>query len=96
MALTYALIIVYYYGTVKLFLGGTHMFSKRLNQTRKERGLTAQKMADLLQTGIRNYRKYESGDAKPTLDGLIQIADILDVSTDYLLCRDEFLAKHVD
>ena len=61
------------------------MFSERLNQTRKERGITAQKMADLLQTGIRNYRKYESGDAKPTLDGLIQIADILDVSTDYLL-----------
>ncbi|MFQ7746822.1 MAG: helix-turn-helix domain-containing protein [Evtepia gabavorous] len=53
-------------------------------------------MADELQTGIRNYRKYESGDAKPTLDGLVQIADILDVSTDYLLCRDEFLAKHVD
>ena len=44
------------------------MFADRLNQTRKERGLTAQKMADLLCTGIRNYRKYESGDAKPTLD----------------------------
>ncbi|MFQ8983522.1 MAG: helix-turn-helix domain-containing protein [Evtepia sp.] len=51
-------------------------------------------MADALQTGIRNYRKYESGDAKPTLDGLVMIADLLDVSTDYLLCRDSFLAKH--
>ena len=72
------------------------MFSDRLNSTRKEKGLTAQQMADMLNTGIRNYRKYESGNAKPTLDGLIMIADILDVSTDYLLCRDEFLAKHVD
>lgn len=72
------------------------MFSQRLNQIRKDRGLSAQKMADLLHTGIRNYRKYESGDAKPTLDGLVQIADILDVSTDYLLCRDDFLAKHAD
>lgn len=72
------------------------MFSDRLNATRKLRGMTAQQMADLLHTGIRNYRKYESGDAKPTLDGLIQLADILDVSTDYLLCRDEFLAKHAD
>ncbi len=72
------------------------MFSKRLNQTRKELGITAQQMADTLNTGIRNYRKYESGDAKPTLDGLVQIADILDVSTDYLLCRDEFLAKRAD
>ena len=72
------------------------MFGSRLNETRKSKGLTAQQMADSLNTGIRNYRKYESGDAKPTLDGLVQIADILDVSTDYLLCRDDFLAKHAD
>ncbi len=72
------------------------MFAKRLNALRKERGLTAQQMADLLCTGIRNYRKYESGDAKPTIDGLIQIADILDVSADYLLGRDDFLARHAD
>ncbi len=71
------------------------MFADRLNQVRKKQGITAQKMADMLQTGLRNYRKYESGDAKPTIDGLIQIADILDVSTDYLLCRDDFLSKHV-
>lgn len=72
------------------------MFSDRLNQTRKKQGITAQQMADMLHTGLRNYRKYESGNAKPTLDGLVQIADILDVSTDYLLCRDEFLSKNAD
>ena len=72
------------------------MFSDRLNQIRKLRGVTAQQMADMLNTGIRNYRKYESGDAKPTLDGLVQIADFLDVSTDYLLCRDDFLSKRAD
>ena len=72
------------------------MFAERLNRTRKEKHITAQQMADILQTGIRNYRKYESGDAKPTLEGLVLIADALDVSTDYLLCRDEFLAKHAD
>ena len=72
------------------------MFAERLNRTRKEKGITAQKMADALNTGIRNYRKYESGDAKPTLDGLVVIADLLDVSTDYLLCRDAFLSKHAD
>ena len=72
------------------------LFAERLNRTRKEKGITAQKMADALNTGIRNYRKYESGDAKPTLDGLVLIADLLDVSTDYLLCRDAFLSKHAD
>lgn len=70
------------------------MFSTRLNAVRKARGITAQQMADALQTGLRNYRKYESGDAKPTLEGLVIIADLLDVSTDYLLCRDKFLEDH--
>lgn len=72
------------------------MLKKRLNQIRKNRGFTAQKMADMLHTGIRNYRKYESGDSIPSLEGLIKIADILDVSTDYLLCRDKFLANNVE
>ena len=64
------------------------MFSERLKQARKARGLTAQQMADALGTGLRNYRKYESGDARPTLDGLVIIADMLEVSTDYMLSRD--------
>ena len=72
------------------------MLGERLNKTRKERGITAQQMADALQTGLRNYRKYESGHANPTLEGLVLIADILNVSTDYLLCRDEFLSKSAD
>ena len=72
------------------------MLGERLNKTRKEKGSAAQQMADALQTGLRNYRKYESGHANPTLEGLVLIADILNVSTDYLLCRDEFLAKSAD
>lgn len=69
------------------------MFGERLNQTRREKGISAQKMADSLNTGIRNYRRYESGERKPTLEGLVQIADVLDVSTDYLLGRDAFLER---
>lgn len=70
------------------------MFPKRLNKTRKAKGYTAQKMADLLCMGIRSYRNYESGHSSPNIYALAKIADILDVSTDYLLCRDDFLAKH--
>lgn len=70
------------------------MFPQRLNETRKLRGLTAQQMADALHTGVRNYRKYESGDARPTIDNIVVIADLLDVSLDYLLGRDEFIVRH--
>jgi len=76
--------------------GGFLMFTERLNETRKAKGFTAQKMADLLSVGLRTYRHYESGHSLPNIYMLVQIADILDVSTDYLLCRDEFLAKHAD
>lgn len=69
------------------------MFGERLNYTRKQKGYSAQRMADALHIGLRNYRKYESGDVKPTLEGLVAIADFLDVSTDYLLGRDAFLSK---
>lgn len=67
------------------------MFCKRLNKTRKLRGFTAQKMADLLSVSIRTYRNYESGHSAPSLEALVNIADILNVSVDYLLCRDDFL-----
>lgn len=71
-------------------------FGKRLNQTRKERGKTAQNMADMLGIGIRSYRAYESNPREPYYETLVKIADYLDVSTDFLLCRDDFLAKHAD
>ncbi len=67
------------------------MFPQRLNETRKSSGYTAQQMADLLSISLRSYRMYESGDRSPSLDMLVHIADILDVSTDFLLCRDSFL-----
>ena len=72
------------------------MFSQRLNEIRKTKGISAQKMADLLGIGLRSYRNYESGAREPSLGSLVLIADILDVSTDWLLCRDSFLAKHAD
>ena len=66
------------------------MFSSRLNFTRKSKGITAQQMADKLNIGLRSYRNYESGDREPSLSNLIRIADILEVSTDYLLGRTDF------
>ena len=72
------------------------MFAKRLNERRKMLMVTAQQMADMLHIGVRSYRNYESGDREPSLDLLVKIADYLDVSIDYLLGRDEFLARHAD
>ena len=67
------------------------MFKDRLRATRISRGFTAQALADQLHIGLRNYQKYESGDARPTFEGLIALATILSVPTDFLLERDDYL-----
>ena len=67
------------------------MFNDRLRATRISRGFTVQFMADKLQTGLRNYQKYESGDARPTFEGLVILSDILNVPIDFLLGRDDYL-----
>ena len=63
------------------------MFPKRLNEVRKAKGISAQKMADELYINVRGYRRYESGDTTPPLYTALKIADILGVSLDYLLGR---------
>ena len=70
------------------------MFNERLRRCRKARKLTQQNMADLLEVTLNSYQKYEQAERSPSLDTLVKTADILDVSTDYLLCRDDFLTAH--
>ena len=69
------------------------MLGKRINEVRKERGITAQSMSDMLHINLRSYRNYESGDREPSVESIIKIADILDISVDYLFGRDEFIKK---
>lgn len=69
------------------------MLGERLNSTRKQKGITALQMAEKLNVGLHSYRKYESGHRQPSLAALVKIADILDVSIDFLLGRDEFIKK---
>ena len=70
------------------------MFGKRLRSMRMLRHLTQQKMADSLDLALRSYQCYEQGERCPSFDLLIRIADILDVSIDYLVGRDEWLKSH--
>lgn len=67
------------------------MFNKRLRELRMRRGFTQQKIADTLGLSLNAYQKYEQAERSPSLDCLVTIADILNTSTDYLLCRDDYL-----
>ena len=70
------------------------MFGERLREARMNRKITQQSLADHICVTLRNYQRYEQGIREPAYAILVKLADILDVSTDYLLGRDEFIAKH--
>lgn len=72
------------------------MFSKRLRETRMARKLTQQKLSDSVGLALRSYQCYEQGTREPPLDMLVRLADVLEVPTDYLLCRDLSLLKSFD
>ena len=67
------------------------MFGKRLREQRIKSNFTQQAMADKLTVSLNTYQKYEQGERCPSFDCLIHIADILNVSIDYLLGRDNYL-----
>lgn len=67
------------------------IFNKRLRKMRMKHCLTQQTMADNLGISLNAYQKYEQAERSPSLECLVRIADILDVSIDYLLGRDAFL-----
>lgn len=63
------------------------IFQKKLKEERKNCGYTQSKMAELLNIKQPSYIRYENGTSEPTLKTLVAIADIFDVSVDYLLGR---------
>ena len=63
------------------------MFNIRLREARLSCGYTQQAIADNLGIALRSYQCYEGGSRKPPIDTLCKMADIFNVSTDYLLCR---------
>ncbi|MFW6377585.1 MAG: helix-turn-helix domain-containing protein [bacterium] len=63
------------------------MFNKRLKQLRKENNLTQKELSEILNIGESTLSHYENKDREPNFDTLIKIADLFDVSLDYLLGR---------
>ena len=66
------------------------IFCTRLIEERKANKITQVEMAKELNISQPSYIRYENGTSEPTLENLKKIADVLDVSVDYLLGRDDF------
>lgn len=61
----------------------------RLRELRTEKNLLQKDLAEKLGVDRTTYSKYESGASEPNYETLLKLADIFDVSIDYLLGRDE-------
>jgi len=75
---------------IRSFFGGP-TFKDRLRNIRIYRGYTQQNVADAAKIALRSYQKYESGEREPELNTIILLVDFLNVPTDYLLGRDDYL-----
>lgn len=64
-------------------------FSERLKDLRKQAGLTQVDVAEKLGISQPAYASWERGIKKPTQENLVKIAQILNVSVDYLVGNSE-------
>ncbi len=69
-------------------------FNERLKIARKRTGMTQKEVADAIGMTPNAYQKYELGTSEPNFAKLVFLADIFNVSLDYLLCRDDYLHSH--
>lgn len=63
------------------------MLGKRLEELRTEKRMTKKEVADYLQIDQSTYGKYELGKRQPDYETLDKLANLFNVSVDYILCR---------
>lgn len=68
-------------------------FSERLKNLRKQAHLTQTDVAEKLGISQQAYASWERGVKKPTQENLVKIAQILDVSIDYLVGNSDKSVK---
>ena len=71
-------------------------FSERLKNLRKQAHLTQVDVAEKLGISQQAYASWERGVKKPTQENLVKIAQILNVSIDYLVGNSEEKSDELD
>ena len=57
----------------------------RIRQLRKDQGMTQAQLAMKLNIGDRHLRKIEAGEKGPSIDILVEVATLFNVSLDYII-----------
>ncbi|MCP4129999.1 MAG: helix-turn-helix transcriptional regulator [bacterium] len=59
--------------------------SEKIRSLRKEKGLSQEKLGEMIGTHLTQVNRFEKGHAQPSIDIVKKIMEIFDVSADYLL-----------
>ena len=65
-------------------------FIKNLKEMRKLNNLSQRQVAEYLGIAQPSYIRYENGKSEPSLENLVKLAELFDVSLDYLCGRKEY------
>jgi len=68
-------------------MGVKQLFAERLKELREENNMTQEQLGKLLNVTKQAISSYEKGENEPSLDTLVKIAEIFNVSLDYLFGR---------
>lgn len=68
---------------------GQMELKERIQNLRKEKGLSQDELAGLLGIARQSVSKWESGISQPDLNNIVRLSEIFEVSTDYLLKGEE-------
>ena len=71
-------------------------FAERLKTLRKQVKLTQAQIAEKLDISRQAYASWERGVKKPTQENLVKIAQILNVSVDYLVGNSDYTVDKLD
>ena len=71
-------------------------FDKRLRELRKQRNLTQLQLADAISVNKQTISQYERGVRRPDFDTLDLLCDFFNVSSDYMLGKDDVTMRLID
>ena len=69
------------------------MYGQRIKEIRQEKGLTQSQLAEMLSTTQSTVGKYEREEIQLTVDTIIKICKVFEVSADYLLGLEDWLLR---
>ena len=71
-------------------------FNERLKELRLRSSYLQKDLASSINVSVRTFQAYEHGDNEPNIEKLIKLADIFQVTLDYLMGRDTNSSPEVD